>query len=105
MDLSDDDEPCIPDGQDTDQGGQDSQDDQNHNHTTEHTDTDDQTNTNHEPRPCPRCNTPIRRTTIIGPTDAVAGPCGCRIAPPIPDQKTHTNRTTNVTSPDRADGS
>ncbi|RQG95065.1 hypothetical protein [Natrarchaeobius chitinivorans] len=36
-------------------------------------------------RPCPICGYPIARTTIVGPTDAIAGPCGCHIAPPIPD--------------------
>ncbi|OIB57278.1 hypothetical protein [Natrialba sp. SSL1] len=30
---------------------------------------------------CPRCTRPVARTTMIGPTDAVAGPCGCRVAP------------------------
>ncbi|OIB57036.1 hypothetical protein [Natrialba sp. SSL1] len=121
MDLSDDDGPRDLDGHDADRGDarrsdatQDDQDSQanrgnqanhNDNHTTDHTDTDDQTTTNYEFRPCPRCNTPIRRTTIIGPTDAVAGPCGCRIAPPIPDQKTHTNQPTQVTHPDRTDES
>ncbi|OIB56664.1 hypothetical protein [Natrialba sp. SSL1] len=33
--------------------------------------------------PCPRCDTPVTRTTVIGPTDAIAGPCGCRVAPGI----------------------
>ncbi|OIB56040.1 hypothetical protein [Natrialba sp. SSL1] len=30
---------------------------------------------------CPRCDHPVARTSIIGPTDAIAGPCGCRVAP------------------------
>ncbi|ELZ03381.1 hypothetical protein [Natrialba asiatica] len=38
------------------------------------------------PRRCPRCDTPILRTTVIGPTEAIAGPCGCRVAPPVPDR-------------------
>ncbi|ELY87201.1 hypothetical protein [Natrialba taiwanensis] len=32
---------------------------------------------------CPRCNTPIVRRTMIGPGEAVAGPCGCRVAPVV----------------------
>ncbi|WP_152422034.1 hypothetical protein [Natrialba chahannaoensis] len=30
---------------------------------------------------CLRCNRPVARTTMIDPTDAVAGPCSCRVAP------------------------
>ncbi|ELZ00467.1 hypothetical protein [Natrialba asiatica] len=41
-------------------------------------------------RTCPRCGEPITRTTMIGPTDAVAGPCGCRVAPPVPEQSDET---------------
>ncbi|WP_323174460.1 hypothetical protein [Natrialba sp. PRR66] len=33
---------------------------------------------------CPRCGTPIARKTMIGPGEAIAGPCGCRVAPPDP---------------------
>ncbi|ELZ03482.1 hypothetical protein [Natrialba asiatica] len=44
----------------------------------------------HEFRTCPRCGEPITRTTMIGPTDAVAGPCGCRVAPPVPDRSDET---------------
>ncbi|WP_323171917.1 hypothetical protein [Natrialba sp. PRR66] len=41
---------------------------------------------------CPRCNTPIVRRTMIGPGEAIAGPCGCRVAPVVetksePDSK------------------
>ncbi|WP_323172263.1 hypothetical protein [Natrialba sp. PRR66] len=46
--------------------------------------------TDHEFRTCPRCGEPITRTTMIGPTDAVAGPCGCRVAPPVPEQSDET---------------
>ncbi|ELZ11520.1 hypothetical protein [Natrialba aegyptia] len=35
---------------------------------------------------CPRCDRPIAQTTMIGPGEAVAGPCGCRVAPPVPDR-------------------
>ncbi|ELY85543.1 hypothetical protein [Natrialba taiwanensis] len=34
---------------------------------------------------CPRCGTPIAQKTMIGPGEAIAGPCGCRVAPPDPD--------------------
>ncbi|WP_049923725.1 hypothetical protein [Halopiger djelfimassiliensis] len=30
---------------------------------------------------CPRCGTPVATVSVIGPIDAVAGPCGCRVAP------------------------
>ncbi|WP_323171864.1 hypothetical protein [Natrialba sp. PRR66] len=32
---------------------------------------------------CPRCNTPIVQRTMIGPGEAIAGPCGCRVAPRV----------------------
>ncbi|ELY99390.1 MULTISPECIES: hypothetical protein [Natrialba] len=32
---------------------------------------------------CPRCGTPIAQRTMIGPGEAVAGPCGCRVAPNV----------------------
>ncbi|WP_323171528.1 hypothetical protein [Natrialba sp. PRR66] len=48
--------------------------------------------TDHEFRTCPRCGEPITRTTVIGPTDAVAGPCGCRVAPPVPDDVAQGDR-------------
>ncbi|ELZ04905.1 hypothetical protein [Natrialba asiatica] len=32
---------------------------------------------------CPRCDRPIAQTTMIGPGEAVAGPCGCRVAPNV----------------------
>ncbi|MEY7849781.1 hypothetical protein AB7C87_11365 [Natrarchaeobius sp. A-rgal3] len=35
-------------------------------------------------RPCPKCGRPIARRTIIGPTEAIAGPCGCRVTPKLP---------------------
>ncbi|MCW8171921.1 hypothetical protein D8S78_00780 [Natrialba swarupiae] len=34
--------------------------------------------------PCPVCGTPIVRRTIVGPTEAVADPCGCRVTPNSP---------------------
>ncbi|WP_049922898.1 hypothetical protein [Halopiger djelfimassiliensis] len=30
---------------------------------------------------CPRCGQPVANVSVIGPIDAVAGPCGCRVAP------------------------
>ncbi|WP_154660459.1 hypothetical protein [Halopiger goleimassiliensis] len=30
---------------------------------------------------CPRCDRPVATVTMVGPTEAVAGPCGCRVAP------------------------
>ncbi|ELZ00968.1 hypothetical protein [Natrialba asiatica] len=39
-----------------------------------------------EPPRCPRCGTPIAQKTMIGPGEAIAGPCGCRVAPPDPDR-------------------
>ncbi|ELZ03243.1 hypothetical protein [Natrialba aegyptia] len=35
---------------------------------------------------CPHCGTPITQTSMIGPGEAIAGPCGCRVAPPDPDR-------------------
>ncbi|TYT63764.1 hypothetical protein [Natrialba swarupiae] len=37
--------------------------------------------------PCPVCGTPIVRRTIVGPTEAVADPCGCRVTPKLPDSR------------------
>ncbi|ADD04476.1 uncharacterized protein Nmag_0892 [Natrialba magadii ATCC 43099] len=30
---------------------------------------------------CPRCDHPVTRTSMTSPTEAIAGPCGCRVAP------------------------
>ncbi|WP_247003801.1 hypothetical protein [Halosolutus gelatinilyticus] len=30
---------------------------------------------------CPYCSTPISIVTVIGPTDGIAAPCGCRVSP------------------------
>ncbi|ELZ01710.1 hypothetical protein [Natrialba asiatica] len=35
---------------------------------------------------CPRCDRPVAQTTMLGPGEAVASPCGCRVAPPDPDR-------------------
>ncbi|WP_241434693.1 hypothetical protein [Natrialba asiatica] len=45
-------------------------------------DTTDSPETLSLPR-CPRCNTPIVQRTMIGPGEAIAGPCGCRVAPRV----------------------
>ncbi|ELZ02628.1 hypothetical protein [Natrialba asiatica] len=49
------------------------------------TETTDEPETVSLPR-CPRCGTPIAQRTMIGPGEAVAGPCGCRVAPPDPNR-------------------
>ncbi|SEV87946.1 hypothetical protein [Natrinema salifodinae] len=28
---------------------------------------------------CPNCGQPVGIVTVIGPTDAIAAPCGCRV--------------------------
>ncbi|WP_222917129.1 hypothetical protein [Natrinema sp. SYSU A 869] len=30
---------------------------------------------------CPSCGEPIITTTVVGPMDAYAAPCGCRVSP------------------------
>ncbi|ELY94596.1 hypothetical protein C483_02655 [Natrialba hulunbeirensis JCM 10989] len=30
---------------------------------------------------CPRCDHPVTRTSMTSPTEAIAGPCGCRVSP------------------------
>ncbi|WP_195892535.1 hypothetical protein [Halopiger goleimassiliensis] len=30
---------------------------------------------------CPRCDRPVATVTVVGPGEAVAAPCGCRVAP------------------------
>ncbi|WP_226480393.1 hypothetical protein [Natrinema amylolyticum] len=30
---------------------------------------------------CPSCGEPIITTTVVGPTDGYAAPCGCRVSP------------------------
>nr|WP_049915484.1 hypothetical protein [Natrialba taiwanensis] len=50
----------------------------------DNTDPGDTTDGPETPFPrCPRCNTPIVQRTMIGPGEAIAGPCGCRVAPRV----------------------
>ncbi|ELY88722.1 hypothetical protein C483_15342 [Natrialba hulunbeirensis JCM 10989] len=42
--------------------------------------------------PCPRCQTPVTTVSAIGPTDAIAGPCGCRVAPGLLARKREERR-------------
>lgn len=43
---------------------------------------EDATESDGSSRPeCPRCGGPVVSVTVFGPTDAVAAPCGCRVAP------------------------
>ncbi|ELY38540.1 hypothetical protein C496_17997 [Natronorubrum tibetense GA33] len=32
---------------------------------------------------CPRCGSEIVATTVIGPSEGTASPCGCRVIPPV----------------------
>ncbi|WP_436343375.1 hypothetical protein [Natronorubrum sp. FCH18a] len=32
---------------------------------------------------CPRCGSEIVATTVVGPTEGTASPCGCRVIPPV----------------------
>ncbi|RQH01011.1 hypothetical protein [Natrarchaeobius oligotrophus] len=32
---------------------------------------------------CPHCGRPVARVSVVGPLEAVAGPCGCRVAPDL----------------------
>ncbi|ELZ10282.1 hypothetical protein [Natrialba aegyptia] len=51
-----------------------------------------------EPPRCPRCGTPIAQKTMIGPGEAIAGPCGCRVAPPDPDPDLTSNSKSDLDS-------
>ncbi|OIB58709.1 hypothetical protein [Natrialba sp. SSL1] len=42
--------------------------------------------------PCPRCRRPVTTVSAIGPTDAIAGPCGCRVAPGLLSRKRRERR-------------
>ncbi len=32
---------------------------------------------------CPRCGSEIVATTVVGPTEGTASPCGCRVIPSV----------------------
>ena len=34
-----------------------------------------------DPPKCPRCGAPVAAVATVGPTEGVAAPCGCRVAP------------------------
>lgn len=46
---------------------------------------------------CPRCGTPIAQKTMIGPGEAIAGPCGCRVAPTVPNSESEPGTDSDTT--------